>query len=1142
MAKSFVHLHCHSEYSLLESPLRVGSLVSTCQAHGMSSMGLTDNGVMFGAIDFYVAAKKSGLNPIIGCEMYLAKDMALKERGWDRLILLCKNYEGYKNLIKLVSLSHLDGFYYRPRIDMAALARHSAHLVAISPGMNGPVAYNIRSNEPETAERFARELKAIFADDFYLGIQRLDMAFEEAIIEESARLSEALGIPLVVTNDVYYGEADHAFLRNILNSIQTGKRLSDDPRIQFQSQEAYLKSPEEMWRLFADFPAALENTVAIADKCKIHIETDQVQLPHFECPDNLSNEAYLEILVKKGIEKKYGEWTKEIEERVRRELDIIIKMGFAPYFLIIYDFLDFCEREDIPVGPGRGSAAGSIVAYALNITKIDPLKYKLLFERFLNPERISMPDIDLDFCIRRRGEVIEYLVRKYGEERVAQIITFGTMASRGVVRDVGRALDVPLNEVDRIAKLIPSSPGQYTSIREALEQVPELKKLYDGSDEIKELLDTGSKLEGVSRHSSTHAAGVVISRDPLTTVVPLIKKEGQVTTQFAMVDIEKVGLLKLDILGLRNLTVMNDAVKLIKRTQGIDLNLDALDYSDEKTYDLLCSGNAIGIFQLESRGMRQLIKELQPRVFEDIIALLALYRPGPLGSGMVSEFISNKSGKTEVKYELDILEPILKDTYGMIVYQEQVMQIASVVGGFTLGQADMLRRAMGKKKKEDMDKMRLTFMEGAAAKGIAVEKASKIFDLCYKFAEYGFNKSHSAAYALISFQTAYLKAHFPVEYMAALLSSVLGLSDRTSIYIQECQSMGIRVLPPDVNESDTDFTITKEGIRFGLRAVKNVGEGAIESIIKERQGKPYTSLTDLCMRVELRQVNKRVVESLIKSGAMDCLGDRSKLLACYEQVLDQAQVAVRERNNGQTTMFSQFDVSLGLPMEESLEDFEMLTPQALLRMEKEMLGLYISGHPLDSYRKIMDSLSFSTDKLSLEDDSKSVELVGVLSGCRRVVTRTKKEMLIGTLADLKGEVTVLCFQQDDFEKWVGLFKDDNIVKVSGRIRVNQEEITLSVDQIDLLDHYQQQRQLNIDIDNIDDLSLFEQLRQVTRQNRGAMPIFFHIGGTVIQSHRKYWITDDSMCLSQIENLVGPGHVWISYAGSSQEVKEKEIAA
>jgi len=1126
-----IHLHVHTEYSLLESPIRIDQLLDKCIQFEMPAVAMTENGTMYGVIDFYLSCKKKGIKPIIGCEMYVTNTIRQKERGLTRLILLAQDFKGYQNLIQLVTIAHLDGFYYRPRIDLEHLSQYSESLIAISPGNRGVVASLIRSHNIDLAEKSALELKEIYGHRFYLGLSRHGSSMDDFVVDGSVSLGERLDIPVVVTNDVVDLNAGETELRQILNCIQTGRRIDEETRIA-DDDERFFKSSEQMEALFSDLPAAIENTHKIADSCNLVIETEQVMLPHFKCPNGQSAEEYLNELVWEGIRKKYGTITPELEKRATIELEVINKMHYAPYFLIIFDFLDFCVKQAIPVGPGRGSAAGSLVAYALNITKIDPIRYKLLFERFLNPERVSMPDIDLDFCIRRRSEVIDYIVTKYGMDRVSQIVTFGTMASRGVIRDVGRVLNIPLPDVDRIAKLIPSTPGQYTSITEALEQVPELKSAVDTNPAIKRLIDIGIQLEGLGRHTSTHAAGVVISRDPLSTVVPLIKNDGQVVTQFQMSDLEKVGLLKMDILGLRNLTVVDDCLKLIKTRRKISVDLNQLDVDDLPTYDLLCSGETAGVFQLEGRGMRQLIKDLQPRVFEDIIALLALYRPGPLGSGMVSEFVSNKSGQTDVKYTLPQLKPILEETYGLIVYQEQVMQIASSVAGFSLGQSDMLRRAMGKKKKDEMDRLRDEFIAGAERNGNDIEKSTNIFDLCYKFAEYGFNKSHSAAYALISYQTAYLKANFSVEYMAALLSSILGIGDRTSIYIQECRSMGIDILPPSVNESGIDFTIVQQetgsaAIRFGLGAVKNVGEGAIESIINNRDT-PFKDLMDFCLRVDLKQTNKRVIESLIKSGAMDQLGDRADLLETYESVLESAQIAIRERSNGQVGLFG--DMPLSAPIARDVikrGEHHILSNVDRLRMEKEMLGLYISGHPLDHIQEAINKLPHSTATLKSDDNGKVVTIIGQLTECRRIITKSKREMVLANLEDYHGSVTVMMFQMGNgFDEKAPQFVDDAIVKITGKIRVNQDEITLAVDDIQPVDYFLQSKTVKIDLNNIESDDVLADIQRILEQHHGHTPVCFTLDDTTILAHRKYWVADDELCFSRLKDLVGDGHFWL----------------
>ena len=1127
---SFVHLNCHSEFSILECPNKISDLVDRAVSCGMPALALTDNASMYGAIEFYQKAKDAGINPLVGVDFYISSTMKEKVRWNQRLILIAQSFRGYQQLIELMSKAHLDGFYYKPRLDLETIFESCSDLIAISPPGRGPVAMQLQSYQEEQAFSVAESLKQGFSDRLYLGVQRLGAPYEELVESGSVSIGEKLGIPIVAMHDIYYMNEDDAQLRDVLFCIQTGKRLYEDAAGKFHNSSLYFRSAEEMAELFSDRPEWLRETVNLAQRCDVTIEMEQVLLPHFDCPGGQSSEDYLEALVWEGIDRLYGERSPEIVQRVQFELGIIKKMQYPNYFLIIYDFLKFCQKELIPVGPGRGSAAGSIVAYALEITKCDPLKYKLLFERFLNPERVSMPDIDIDFCIKRRSEVIDYIVLKYGQDCVSQIITFGTMQARAVVRDVGRVLDVPLSEVDRIAKLIPASPGSYTSIPEAMDQVGELKQLYESNESIKELLDIGIKLEGVTRHTSTHAAGVVISRDPLTTVVPLTQNSGQVATQYAMADIERIGLLKMDILGLRNLTVIENSVSLIRQAHDESFDIDAIPTDDATTYSHLCCGHGIGVFQCESKGMRQLMKELQPSVFEDVIALLALYRPGPLGSGMVSDFVSNKLGKTEVSYDIDALEPILSETYGMIVYQEQVMQIASVIGGFSLGQADMLRRAMGKKKKDVMDKMRDDFLAGAKEKGFPEGKSRAVFELCYKFAEYGFNKSHSAAYAMISYQTAYLKANYLVEYMASLLSSVVSNSDKTSLYIQECHDQGVSVLPPDINESKHHFAVVpdpeKEGkraIRFGLSAVKNVGDGAIESITAHA---PYKDLADFCMRVDLKQTNKRVVESLIKVGAFDAFGERSYLLALYESVIDRAQVYLRERQNGQVGLFADNAVGGGFSVAElHTDDYRVYSPSEKLKMEKELLGLYISGHPLDVLRDRLEQVKTPIQSFTEEHQNKIVSVTGLLSECRRIMTRNKKEMLLGTLEDLTGSVTVLIFFDDDFEKKAALFQDDFVVTVTGRIRLNADETSVSCQDIALLERADATKSLYIDADGLD-VGLLEKIRALNLEFKGTFPVYLKIGDRTVQAHQKYWVCEDDLYRNQLEAMLGKGRVWV----------------
>lgn len=1122
MSAKFNHLQVHTEFSLLDGAIRVPQLVQHCADNNIPAVGLTDNGVLFGAIEFYLRCQDAGVKPIIGCELFLCDDISVKERTFTRLILICTSFKGYQNLSEIVTIANLDGFYYKPRIDLEHLKKYSEDLIAISPGLNGVVAEELSRNRETVAHQWTQDLKALYGDNFYLGLQPEGDELNSKLVDDIVATSKQFEVPLVALNDVYYLTPEASVLREILRCIQTGRELDEETH-QYERHDRDFKSEEQMLDIFKDYPEAIANTVAIADKCDVTFVTDQVLLPHFECPNQKTPEEYLEELVWQGIEQKYDEVTDEIRDRIRFELDIINQMQYPIYFLIIYDFLKFCTDEGIPVGPGRGSAAGSIVSYALNITKIDPIRYKLLFERFLNPDRVSMPDVDLDFCIKRRTEVIDYIVQRYGEEHVSMIITFGTMQSRAVVRDVGRALGTPLSDVDYLAKLIPAAPGKVTTIPEALEMVPEFKKSYETNDEHKRLIDYAMKLEGFTRHSSTHAAGVLISRDPLSSIVPLVRNDGQTSSQYAMGHLEKLGLLKMDILGLRNLTVIEHALELIKTYRNEQLDLDALEFTDEDTYALLCSGKTSGIFQLESSGMKELIKDLKPSNFEDVIALLALYRPGPLGSGMVQDFISNKSGETEVKYDLDALEPILKDTYGMILYQEQVMQIASTIGGFTLAQADMLRRAMGKKKKSEMDRLKDEFLKGAEEKQFPVETANKVFELCYKFAEYGFNKSHSAAYAQISYHTAYLKANYTLEYMTALLSSVMGSADRMMMYIADCRDMGIECRQPDINKSIELFSIEEKAIRFGLGAIKNVGDGAIESIIQTRKSGPYESMMDMLLRVDLKQVNKRVVECLIKSGAFDSLEpNRGLLLETYERSLEHAQRIVKERETGQTGLFASINDGSAFSMEEDLSA-RPLTEGEKLRYEKELMGVYVTGHPLDLVTDFLSGMSHHSGSIGEDEDQTWVTVGGILSDCRKVITKNKSEMMIATMEDLHGEISVLLFQSDNFEEHSKIFVDDNIVKVQGRVRYHQEKASVNCQEIDLISDQQRIKDIHLDVNISNDMVYLDEIRQVCQNNRGGRRLVIHVLDQAVLVHKKYWVSDES--IDKFGELLGVGRIW-----------------
>eukprot|EP01047_Picozoa_sp_COSAG01_P000360 COSAG01_NODE_6_length_54687_cov_500.907599_29_plen_1147_part_00 len=1126
LSPNFVHLHVHSEYSILESSLRVDTLIDLAVAQQMPAVALTDNASMYGSIDFYLKAKAKGIKPILGCEVFLCENIAVKERARQRLILLAKSHHGYQQLIKLVSASHIDGFYYRPRVDWQLLEQFKEDLIAISPGLNGILAERSISHQDDAAKEACERLATLYPNCFYVGLQNCGLAFESLATKCSVALAKDFNLPLLATNNIYYEKAELAYTRDILGCIQTGRTIEGSSKGRSESDQQYFKSEAEMTDLFQDYPEALSNTLKIAEACDVQIDTDQVFLPHFDCPDKLSSEDYLRKLVWEGIDKKYPARSQEIKDRVAHELDVILRMHYANYFLIIYDFLDFCTKEGIPVGPGRGSAAGSIVAYALDITKIDPLAYNLLFERFLNPERVSMPDIDIDFCIRRRHEVIDYIVQEYGQERVSQIVTFGTMQSRAVVRDVGRALAVPLAEVDFLAKCIPSAPGKYTSIAEALDTIPELKKSYKTNPTHKNLLDTSQVIEGQVRHTSTHAAGVVISRDPLTDVVPLIQNDGQIATQYPMAIIEGIGLLKMDILGLRNLTVMSDALALIKHEQDLDLDIDALPVDDEATYDLLCTGETVGIFQLESQGMQRLVKNLQPRVFEDLIALLALYRPGPLGSGMVDDFISNKKGETQVKYEVPSLEPILAPTYGMIVYQEQVMQIASVIGGFSLGQADMLRRAMGKKKKSVMDQMKLEFLSGAEKKQVPKAKAERIFDLCYKFAEYGFNKSHSAAYALISYQTAYLKAHYPIEYMTALLSSVLGSGEKAALYVHSCKQLGIAIFGPCVNHSVKAFSIEDQCIRLGLAAIKNVGETAIDSIVEKRPKEGgYKDLMDLCLRVDLRLVNKRVLESLIKSGAMDHFDDRNKLLGTYESVLAQAQIKVKARDKGQVSLFAQEDDEDDDFLNAVIEDKGVSCSKLeLLSFEKELLGLYISGHPISEYKSQLSGVQHHLSNINSDMEGDEVKVAGLITQYRRIITKRKQPMVSAVIENEATSMDLLVFFKPGIEELMDRFDNDLCMFVTATVKVRDDEVSLLVSDAAVLKSNDSMAfYVNVDHLDRDFLSNFQTWCEA---RKGASPLILQAQNRCVKTNARYWLKPGPETQAELDAYFGKGRVWV----------------
>ncbi len=1138
LPKDFCHLQVHSERSLLDATVRIPDLCKQSAELGMTAVALTDMGNFYGAVEFYREAKKAGVKPIFGCEVNVAarthKDKEpYLDKKTTRLVLLAQNQKGYQNLIKLISRSHLEGFYYRPRVDLDLLATYSEGIFCLSGGLNGHIPAAILQRQPdELVLQKVQALKDIYGKHFYLQINHHQIPDQNLWVAKVIELSKKLRLPLVLTNDVYYLKQEDAEAYDALVCIGAGKLLSDPMRFRLMSDQYYLKSPAEMAKLFPDLPEAYENTLKISDHCVVDLNLNVTLLPRFEVPKGENEASYLNKLAAEGLGRRYNPVTPALQDRLHYELSVIEKMGYAAYFLIVHDFIQWAKGRDIPVGPGRGSAAGSLVAYALGITDIDPLRYHLLFERFLNPDRVSMPDIDVDFCIRRRQEVLDYVAKKYGSDHVAQIITFGTMASRAAIRDVGRVMDVPLALVDKVAKLIPVHQGKPMELATARQDVPELKEILAADKSIAKLFDLAEKLEGLSRHAGTHAAGVVISKDPLDDIVPRSisrsDNEHQIVTQFPMGDLEAIGLLKMDFLGLRNLTMMGETLTLIKRNHNKEIDLTRILLDDAETYKLLQSGRSVGIFQLESSGMQQLMVDLKPENFEDIVALLALYRPGPLGSGMVSEFISNKHGRTAAHYLLPELQPVLKETHGLILYQEQVMQIASVIAGFTLGQADMMRRAMGKKKKEEMAKLEKNFIDGAMSKGFQAQKAKTIFELCAKFAEYGFNKSHSAAYAMISYQTAYLKTNYPLEYMAALLTSTLGSMDRVTTYINECRELDIDILSPDINESWVDFSVENGSIRFGLGAIKNVGQAVIETILRVRSEKgAFQSLADFCRKVDLRVVNKRVLESLVKAGCFDVFGRRAQLMAVLDDTVEHAVRDAKEKATGQASLFELMSGSAAQTEHwhnQLLPDVPDWDLKQKLKYEKELLGLYISGHPLEHIKDMLQKQTNATTQ-SLENLNDGAKLVigGIIQNTRKVITRSsQKPMLFATLEDMQGSVELVVFPGKAYDTCSDFIRDDGCVIVEGILKKEAANPKVLVDAVRIFDLPGQT--INIELGSEDVIRLND-IHILMLEHRGQNPVVFHYNGQKIQSGQAHWVSSDEIFISKLEALIGHGKVW-----------------
>ena len=1146
---SFVHLHVHSEYSLLDGACKISDLVDKAVELKMPALALTDHGNMFGAVEFYEMAKSRAIKPILGYEAYVAPGSRLDKESKNgkealgHITLLAETNEGYRNLLKLTTSAYLEGFYYKPRIDKAILRTHAKGLICLSGCMTSELNRHLINNRHEDALNVAKGFKEIFGPDhFFLEIQNNKLEQQAGLVSGAVEIGRKLGIPLVATNDIHYMNMDDATAHDALLCINTGKHLADVQRLKFGSNEFYFKNPQEMYTIFQNLPEAIENTVKIADRCSVEMTFGKLHLPKFTPPQGMINSAYLEKLCEEGAIQKFGAITQKIRERLDYELKVIESTGFVDYFLIVWDFIHFAVQQRIPA-TGRGSGAGSLVAYVLSITNIDPLENDLLFERFLNSERISMPDLDIDFCAEGREKVIQYVRNKYGgDTNVAQIITFGTMKAKAVIRDVGRVMNIPLSEVDKVAKLIPNTLN--ITLKQALEQEPALKALYDSEKHIHELFDISKKLEGLCRHASVHAAGIVISDEPLTEYVPLAKSGDVVTTQFYdEILVDKIGLLKADFLGVRKLTVIDKALKLIRETTGNDIDLAKIPMDDKKTYELLSRGDVKGVFQVEtSRGFKELLKKLKPDRFADILPLVALYRPGPLQSGMVDSFINRKHGREEVAYLHPSLEPLLKETYGVILYQEQVMRIANRLAGFSLNQADNLRKAMGKKKPEIMAKFKDQFVNGSVSNGIPKEIAQNIFELMEYFAGYGFNKSHSAAYAVITYQTAYLKTNYPVQYMVAQLSCEKENTDKIVEYIEDCRHMGIEVIPPTINESYNDFTIADGNkICFGLGAIKNVGDKAIESILQARNaGGRFASILDVCKRVDMRVVNKQVMESLIKSGSFDSLHDnRARLIAGLDTAMQMGSIANKDRRTGQKSLFDMSSEVDALVKSDPGTDANVgqWTEKEMRQAEKESLGFYFSSHPLTAYQEKIKQLStVSSAEISERAEGEDVVIGGIITNLRQSATKRGDPMMYITLEDMRGSVECLAFSKE-LKANQALLNIDEVVFVRGQTGFQSATPTLRLKDVipekDALKRLTKCITIQFDASQFEEAKL-TQLKGIIKKHCGTCPLFFEIStpeqtSAVVRVSSQYFVSVSDAFLSGIRELFGPDSCRINQA-------------
>jgi len=1151
----FVHLHLHTDYSMLDGACEVSKLIQRVKALDMPAVAMTDHGNIFGAVEFVNAAKEHGVKPILGCELYICKkeDHRAAPEGdtYNHLIVLAENDEGYRNLVKIASEASLNGFYYKPRISKAFLAEHAKGLIGLSGCLKGEVAEELTFEHYDKARDAAARFNDIFGKgNFFLEIQNQGLPDEERIQNDLLKLEQELGIPMVATNDSHYLCEDDSHAQDVMVCIQTGKSINDTNRLKFANNQFFVKSYAEMQKAFLGYEQYLHRTLEIAERCNTKLEKVRDPFPQFEVPAGFTIPDYFEHVTREGFARRLNllrelqtagrlkHSLEDYEQRLSREIGIIRQMQFAGYFLIVWDFIRYAKEHNIPVGPGRGSAAGALVAYALGITDIDPLQNELLFERFLNPERISLPDIDIDFCMNRRGEVINYVTQKYGRDQVAQIITFGTMACKAAIKDSGRAMDIPYAEVERLVKMVPATLN--ITIEQALKDSPPLASAYETEPQTKELIDTAKKLEGLVRNAGVHAAGVVISPQPLIDLVPLHRtKNDEIVTAYDMVAVEKLGLLKMDFLGLTTLTIIDDALRLIEQTRAEHIDLQTLVLDDAETYErVFHTGLTSGVFQFESHGMRDVLRRYKPTTVGDLTALNALYRPGPIQGGMIADFIDRKWGHKKIEYELPELEPILKETLGVIVYQEQVMQIANRLAGYSLGEADLLRRAMGKKKPEEMAKQRERFVKGSLERGFPEKKIEKIFDLMEQFAGYGFNKSHSAAYALLAYHTAYLKTHYPVEFMAALLTSVSGSTDDVVKYINECREMGIPVEPPDVNVSDANFTPHGEAIRFGLSAVKNVGHNAIESIVLARKEVgTFKSIFQFCEKVDLRLLNKRVIESLIKSGAMDPLGRRSQLMAVVDNAMEHAQKTQHDAAMGQHGLFGVFAQEEAAPVEKPLPNVPDWDEHQRLSAEKEILGFFITGHPLEKYRdKLLDFSALTTEDLGQMKSSTGRDEVlvgGILKGVR--TSKSKKGDLYaqGRLEDMIGSVDILCFSES-FKRLSGKLKLDVPVLVKGSVRVEEgANPKLMISDITPLEEAQPKlpRSLRIKIPlETSSAGTIDALYSLCSASKGEAKVLFDLDRngdfTAVMEAEGYNVLPDRAFINRVEELCGRGSVRI----------------